>query len=112
MKGKHVLISGGTSGIGRATALALARQGAVVTIIGRNEHKSRETVDAIRAQTGNPQVAYLLADLSSTAQTLAAGRCLRDQKGGVLDRRWAAEGRASHDPTPQEGARVRECRRP
>jgi len=79
MKGKHVLISGGTSGIGRATALALAHQGAVVTIIGRNEHKSRETVDAIRAQTGNPQVAYLLADLSSTAQTLAAAQEFRRQ---------------------------------
>ena len=65
MNGKICLITGGTNGIGKVTAVELARHGASVRIIGRSKLRCQETVDAIRKQTGNPDVDFLTADLSS-----------------------------------------------
>jgi NAD(P)-dependent dehydrogenase (short-subunit alcohol dehydrogenase family) len=71
MNGKTVLVTGATFGIGQATALQLARLGASTIIAGRNEEKSQNVVDDIRQETGNPNVHYLLADLSSISQTVS-----------------------------------------
>ena len=65
MEGKTCLITGGSDGIGFAAALELARQGARVIIVGRNAAKTEAAVSRIRAETGNPSVSCLLADLSS-----------------------------------------------
>lgn len=64
---KICLITGATSGIGQETARALAQQGTTVVIVGRNEQKTRATVAAIKAATGNPNVNYLLADFADQA---------------------------------------------
>jgi len=71
VKGKTVLVTGATFGIGQATALQIARMGATVIVAGRNETKSQTVVRNIRQETGNPNVDYLLADLSSISQTVA-----------------------------------------
>jgi len=65
MEGKTCLITGGTNGIGKSTALGLARMGATVVIVGRNATKTAQVVEAIRAASGNKNVDSLLADLSS-----------------------------------------------
>jgi NAD(P)-dependent dehydrogenase (short-subunit alcohol dehydrogenase family) len=65
MQGKICLITGGTNGIGKSTALGLARMGATVVIVGRNAQKTTQVVEEIRAATGNQNVDSLLADLSS-----------------------------------------------
>src|SRR5690348_7675297 len=65
MSGRICLITGATSGIGLVTARELAARGATVAIVGRNETKTRAAVEAIRQRTGNTEVDYLLADLSS-----------------------------------------------
>jgi len=65
MSGKICMVTGATSGIGAATALALAKQGATMIVVGRNQKKSAQTVNKIKAATGNSSVDYLLADLSS-----------------------------------------------
>jgi len=65
IQGKICLITGGTNGIGRATARALARMGATVVIVGRNAQKTSQVVTEIRAASGNKNVDSLLADLSS-----------------------------------------------
>jgi len=65
MTGKICLVTGSTNGIGKSTAIELARMGATVVIIGRDAQKTSEVVKEIRAASGNPHVDSLLADLSS-----------------------------------------------
>jgi len=68
MTGKVYMVTGATSGIGRATACALAHKGATVIVVGRNPEKSAATVNQIKQQIGNPAVEFLLADLSAQVQ--------------------------------------------
>jgi NAD(P)-dependent dehydrogenase (short-subunit alcohol dehydrogenase family) len=68
MKDKICLITGATSGIGSATALALAKKGATVIVAGRDEKRCQQTVNQIKDETGNYYVYYLLSDLSVQAQ--------------------------------------------
>jgi NAD(P)-dependent dehydrogenase (short-subunit alcohol dehydrogenase family) len=65
MKNKTCLITGATSGIGKATALALAKMGATVIINGKDERRGEETVTEIRRISGNDNVDLMIADLSS-----------------------------------------------
>ena len=65
MQGKICLITGGSDGIGYAASRELARMGARVVIVGRNAAKTEAAVRQIIADTDNPAVEYLLADLSS-----------------------------------------------
>jgi NAD(P)-dependent dehydrogenase (short-subunit alcohol dehydrogenase family) len=60
---KRALVTGGTSGIGRATAQALAREGAHVLISGRSEARGAEVVAAIEADGGEAE--FVRADLKS-----------------------------------------------
>ncbi len=71
LQDKTALVTGATLGIGRATALGLARQGMTVVIAGRDATKAQETVRAIQSQTGNPRVSALIADLFVPAQVRA-----------------------------------------
>jgi len=66
---KLFLITGATSGIGKAAAQAIAAQGGRVVIVGRNPQKTAATVAEIKQISGNPAVEYLLADLSSMQET-------------------------------------------
>lgn len=65
MTGKICMVTGATSGIGKATALALAQQGATTIVVGRNQKRCRQTFNRIKNKTGNSLVEYLLVDLSS-----------------------------------------------
>ena len=65
MKGKICVITGATSGIGRKTALALAREGAWIVIVGRDSYKGTKTVESLKAETGNDLIEFEQADLSS-----------------------------------------------
>ncbi len=65
MKGKICLVTGATAGIGEATALLLAKLGATVVGVGRNPAKIENSIRMIKEKSGNPDVAFLKADLSS-----------------------------------------------
>ncbi len=58
------MVTGATSGLGRVTALELARMGASLTLVCRNRLKGEEVISAIRDQTGNRALTLMLADLS------------------------------------------------
>lgn len=64
---KTALVTGATSGIGKATAEALARQGMTVVLVARDAEKGRAVLEEIRSKSGNPNLDVLLADLSSQA---------------------------------------------
>lgn len=64
MDGKLCLVTGATSGIGRATAKGLAELGAHVLIVGRDKSKCVAVRDEIVKSTGNKNVYILTADLS------------------------------------------------
>lgn len=68
MSGKVCMVTGGTAGIGEVTAGALAKFGATVVIVSRNQQRCKDTVARIRQDTQNPAVDYLVADLSSQAE--------------------------------------------
>ena len=61
------IVTGATSGIGKATALGLARQQANVVLIARNRAKGEVARQEIQTASGNQAVDLLLADLSSQA---------------------------------------------
>ena len=65
MKDKICLITGATSGIGKAAALQLAELGTTLILVGRNPEKTAATVQQIQEQTGNQEVHSIVADLSS-----------------------------------------------
>lgn len=62
------LITGGTDGVGKATATALAAAGYAVVLAARNESKATSVATEIVAATGNRDVDYLIGDLGSLAQ--------------------------------------------
>jgi retinol dehydrogenase 12 len=65
------LITGATDGIGRATAIELARKGFTVVIAARDPGKAGALVMAIEAATGHCDADYIIADLRSLAQVRA-----------------------------------------
>ncbi|HLN63413.1 MAG TPA: SDR family oxidoreductase [Symbiobacteriaceae bacterium] len=67
MAGKIALVTGATSGIGKATALGLARMGATVVLVARDRVKGEATRAEIMANSDNRSVDLLVADLSSQA---------------------------------------------
>src|SRR5262252_8971132 len=70
---KTCLVTGANSGIGKETALGLARMGARVVLVCRNQQKGEAALADIRRETGSSQLDLLLADMSSFAsvRTLA-----------------------------------------
>ncbi len=62
---KKILITGSTDGIGKQTALELASMGHKVIIHGRNLQRVKTVFNEIREQTGNNDIDFVVADLSS-----------------------------------------------
>lgn len=68
LRGRTVIVTGATAGLGRAAAGQLAELGARVVLVGRDAEKMEQTRQEIAAATGNPELAVEVADLSLLAQ--------------------------------------------
>jgi retinol dehydrogenase 12 len=78
LEGKIVLVTGATDGIGKCAALELARRGATITIVGRNQAKTERVAEELKSAGNYDRVHVILGDLSklsdmkSVAQAFAA----------------------------------------
>ena len=78
---RTALVTGSTSGIGRATALALGRAGLHVVVHGRNAERGGATADEIRSAGGRADL--ILADLSEEQEAVRLAREAEERTGGV-----------------------------
>ena len=76
------LITGGTSGIGRATANKLAQIGIQVVVVGRNAERGKKTVEEIRAAGAKESSSLVRSDLMTKSSS--SGDCATDQERRLL----------------------------
>lgn len=79
LKSKVAVVTGGGSGIGKATAIRFAEEGAKVIIVGRREEKLQEVV----AENGN--ISYVAADLTKTEDVTKVINAVKERFDGHLD---------------------------
>jgi NAD(P)-dependent dehydrogenase (short-subunit alcohol dehydrogenase family) len=81
LAGATALVTGSTSGIGRATALALARRGARIVVSGRDAARGKDVVDRIRAEGGTAD--FIAADLRDAASARDLARRSQETAGAI-----------------------------
>jgi NAD(P)-dependent dehydrogenase (short-subunit alcohol dehydrogenase family) len=79
MTGKTCVVTGANSGIGKETALGLARMGARVVLVCRNQQKGQQALADIRHETGSSQLDLLIADMSSFGSVRALAAQVRQR---------------------------------
>jgi len=79
IRGKTVLVTGATSGIGREASVALAGQGARVIMVGRNQAKTEAALADVASRSRSKEVWYLLADFASQASVRALADAVRSR---------------------------------
>jgi retinol dehydrogenase-12 len=79
LAGRTFLVTGANTGIGRATAEGLARQGGRVYVAARSPGKGEAAVASIRAATGNDAVWFLPLDLADLASVRACAAAFLDR---------------------------------
>src|SRR5437868_664547 len=76
LSGRTCVVTGATSGIGRETALALARLGARVVLVCRDPVRAASTRDAIATEAGHDRLEVALADLADPREVARAARSI------------------------------------
>jgi NAD(P)-dependent dehydrogenase (short-subunit alcohol dehydrogenase family) len=74
MSGKVCMITGANSGIGKATAMGLAKMGATVVMACRNQERGESAMEEIKKMSGNDSIRLFIGDLSSLESVRALAR--------------------------------------
>ena len=83
MKGKTCVITGATSGIGRAAAFELGVRGANLVLVGRNEDRGREIVARVLRRAPASKVQFFRCDLTIRSEVLDAAQAIRKMFGSI-----------------------------
>jgi NAD(P)-dependent dehydrogenase (short-subunit alcohol dehydrogenase family) len=83
MEGRICVVTGATSGLGKATALGLAARGATLVLVCRDRDRGERVRQEIRAATGNPNVECALGDLSDPASIRECARAIMKRHPAV-----------------------------
>ncbi len=78
---QHILITGGNAGIGKATAIALAKKGHTIIIACRNKQKAEEAITDIKLAAQSDTIYYLPCDLASFESIRNCAAAYRQQFG-------------------------------
>jgi NAD(P)-dependent dehydrogenase (short-subunit alcohol dehydrogenase family) len=79
MENRVILVTGSTDGIGKQTALELARMGGQVNLHGRDPEKAHAVLEEIRNKTGNNRLELFIADLSSQRQVVKLAADIKER---------------------------------
>jgi dehydrogenase/reductase SDR family member 12 len=74
LDGRVIVLTGATSGIGRAAATQLARIGATLVLVGRSDERNAQVVDELRDLTGNQAISQVAADMGDLDQVRELSR--------------------------------------
>lgn len=83
LKGRICLVTGANSGIGKETALGLARRGATVLLVCRDRSKGEVAVSEIKKASGNRAVSLFTADLTQMGEMRTLHADIRDKYGHI-----------------------------
>lgn len=83
LKGRICLVTGANSGIGKETALGLARLGATVIMVCRDRSKGEVAVSEVKKASGSRAVALLTADLTQTSEMQTLHADVREKFGSI-----------------------------
>jgi NAD(P)-dependent dehydrogenase (short-subunit alcohol dehydrogenase family) len=107
LQGRHVLVTGASSGLGRHFAGALAVAGARVSVAARRETALAETVERIRAAGGEANAVRMdVTDAASVEQAFAAAEALFGTVGIVINNAGVTGTRAALDMTDDDWTSV------
>src|SRR6266851_2423685 len=81
MKGKTVLFTGASRGMGRFAAIELARRGAEILVVGHHEARGADAVEAIRGTGGSAE--FLRADMGDAAEVCALADAVLARSGSI-----------------------------
>jgi NAD(P)-dependent dehydrogenase (short-subunit alcohol dehydrogenase family) len=83
LRGRTVVVTGGSDGVGRAAIVQLVRAGAAVVMVGRNEAKTRSAASSIMSLTGRRAIDVEIADLSLQEDVRALAERLRQRHENI-----------------------------
>ncbi len=84
LAGKHVLITGASSGIGRSCAVECAKQGAILTLLGRNQERLQETEQLLPAEATSRYYSVELIDYELVGQVVKQAVDQQGKLSGII----------------------------
>ncbi|QUG40816.1 SDR family oxidoreductase [Psychrobacillus sp. INOP01] len=83
LKNKRVIVTASSKGLGKATALQFAKEGAKVMISSRNEEELQVTLEEIKSNSGNQEVYYTICDMTKNSDIEQLFNEAKEKLGGI-----------------------------